>query len=78
MIGACGLPQSCCLMLCVAAAVSMLLAAANSDWPFLPWDDAACGATRPSWLPWSVLGSLGLAAVVAAVLYPLPFEAALG
>jgi hypothetical protein len=78
MTGSNVLPQACGMMLCVAAALSTLLATGSSAWPLWLWDDAPAGDAKPGWLPWLVLATFGLASGIAAVLYPLPSAAVFG
>ena len=72
------LSQSSDIMLCAALGLTTLLATGSANRPLWLWDEAPAEEAKPSWLPWSMLLTIGVASVVAAVLYPLPFAAVFG
>lgn len=72
------LSQTSGMMLCALLALSTLFATGSSTGPLWLCDEAPADEAEPSWLPWAVLITFGVASGVAAVLQPLPFAAAFG
>ena len=64
-------------MICVALALSAMLAMAPAEDPVALWD-RAYAVTRPSWLPWGLLALLAAGSSLFGILHPLEFAAAFG
>ena len=65
-------------MLCLALALTAVLAIAPGQDPLLRWDRAHPAPAKPSWLPWLVLAGLAIASGFFGIVHPAEFAAAAG